>query len=204
MFGMGLGINSHQRLPTIAVGSSRFVPGILSSKSLRTKLMKESRYLYEVGRYDDALQLLNIAFEATPDTKPAYYVPLCDIAAAIYFEQNDLKSCQEFNEKSQQIRQASFEGLTCKRMFHYQNLGNLAAAQGNCEKALKHYEKSVEKLMDYELQYKEKDMILEIYCMMTGHIYFLDGDDDNAMKRFTEAVKMLERYEHEAAPLYAR
>ena len=204
MFGMGLGINSHQRLPAIVVGSSRFVPGILSSKSLRMKLMKESRYLYEVGRFDDALQLLHIAFEATPDTCPSYYLPLCDIAAAICFEQNDLKSCQEFNEKSQQIRQASFEGLSCKRMFHYQNLGNLAAAQGNCKKALKHYEKSVEKLLDYELQYRENEMILEIYCMMTGHIYFLDGGDSNAIERLTEAVKMLERYEYEAAPLYAR
>ena len=201
---MGLGINSHERPPGIVVGSSRFVPGILSSKSLRMKLMKESRYLYEVGRFADALQLLNIAFEATPDTCPAYYLPLCDIAAAICFEQNDLKSCQEFNERSQQIRQASWEASFCTRMFHYQNLGNLAAAQGNCKKALKHYEESVNQLTDHDLQYKEKDMILEIYCLMTGHIYFLDGDDSNAMERFTEAFKMLKRFEYEAAPLYAR
>ena len=97
MPGVRLRINHHQRLPTIVVDCSKFMPGMLPIKSLRMELMKENRYLYEIGRYDDALQLLRVAFEATPVTISGWYVPLCDIAAAIYYEQNDLESCQEFN-----------------------------------------------------------------------------------------------------------
>ena len=92
-------------------------------------------------------------------------------------------------------------------MFYYQNFGNLAAAQGNFTKALKYYEDSFDqlkcKLKYKELQYHDDDMIMEIYYMMTGHIYFLGGDDGKAIEQYREAVKMFKPYENEAAPLYA-
>ena len=204
MAGIGMSINNHPRLLAIVVDCSRFMPGMLSSKSLRIKLMKESRYLYEIGRFDDALQLLHIAFEATPESIPGYYEPLCEIAAAIYYEQNDLKSCQEYNARSQRLRQASLGGDFSQRMFHYQNLGNLAAAQGNFKKALMHYEMSLDQLMHCTMQYNENDMFLEMYHMMTGHIYFLDGDDRKAIEQYREAIGTLKYHEKDAAPLYAR
>lgn len=55
--------------------------------------MRKPRYPYEFGRLDDALELLKIAYASVPDKQSAIYAHLCNTAAVIYYEQNDLGPC---------------------------------------------------------------------------------------------------------------
>lgn len=55
-----------QTLPSLA-NCSRIVFGKSSSRSGRIRLVKEPRYLCEVGRLDGSLELLEIAYQTVSD-----------------------------------------------------------------------------------------------------------------------------------------
>ena len=149
-----------------------------------------SRYLYELGQLNDGLELLNIAYDSVPDEYSAIFAHLCNSAAVIYYEQNDLKPCREFNEKSRKIREAILSEDDLDRATSYHNLGSLASAQGTYDEALKLYAKTERT----QVRAGEKaDISLGIIHMMTGRVFFLRGQYLSASKRYEMAEEIFAR-----------
>ncbi len=149
--------------------------------------MKEPRYFYEVGRLDDALQLLEIAFETVPDKESALYAHLCNSAACIYYEQNNLKACQEFNEMSLRIREKILAPDDLDLVDSYHNLGSLASVQGQYDKALELYAKTEKIRVEAG---KEAVIYLGLTHLMIGRVHFLREEYTEASKRYDMAEEI--------------
>ena len=148
------------------------------------------RYLYELGQLNDGLQLLSIAYDSVLDRQSAIFAHLCNSAAVIYYEQNDLKPCREFNEKSRKIREAVLGEDDLDRVASYHNLGSLASAQGNYNEALELYAKTERA----HLKAGEEAVIsLGLVHMMIGRVFFLREQYLSASKRYEEAEEVFAR-----------
>lgn len=178
------------RLCLSSVNCSRIVPGKSSSKPYRIRLTKKPRYLYECGDHEHALQLLDIAYEAVPDKQSALYAHLCNSAAAIYYEQNDVKRCRESNEKSLRIREAVLAPNDLDLVNSYHNLGSVASAQGRYDEGLELYAKT-EKI---RVEASEEAVIsLGLTHMMVGRVYFLRKQYSTASERYDIAEEIFAR-----------
>ncbi len=148
------------------------------------------RYLYELGQFRDGLELLKIAYNSVPDKQSAIFAHLCNSAAVIYYEQNDLKPCREFNERSRRIREAVLNEDDLDRATSYHNLGSLASAQGKYNEALELFAKT-EKT---QIKAGEEAIIsLGLIHMMTGRVFFLREQYLSASKRYGMAEEVFAR-----------
>jgi hypothetical protein len=62
-------------------------------------------YLYEVGDYDQALEIIQIGWEAHGNADSLYHADLCNTAGTCYLEKNFLVKCREVLETSMRIRE---------------------------------------------------------------------------------------------------
>ena len=145
---------------------------------------EERRYLYECGRLDDALELLDTAYQTVPDKQSALYAHLCNSAAVVYFEQNNLTPCRRANENSIRIRKAVLAPDDLDLVNSYHNLGNLASAQGRYEEALELIAQT-EKVRVAAGQ--EAVISLGLTHMMTGRVFSLQGKYPEALDRYDMA-----------------
>ena len=166
--------------------------------------------MLEVGRLNDALELLHIAFKMIPERKSALYMRLCDIAAAIYYEKNNLRSCQEFNEKSERVRETGFCGNPIEELTHYQNRGKLAAAQGKYEEAFELYHQIG---VDYhDIKRKERHpnssyqnhLVLGLTLMMASRVHLVQKEYKLCKDWIRSAAKHLFLDLEISSPLYAQ
>ena len=157
------------------------------SKLDRVQLIKEIRYLYECGRLDDAQKLLEIAYETVPDKESALYAHLLNSAAVIYFEQNELKFCQERNDESLRIREKVLAPDHLDLMTSYHNFGNLTSAQGHCDKALEYFAKTEPIRVEAG---EEAIVSIGMIHMMTGRVHFLRKDYAAALDRYDMAEEI--------------
>ena len=102
----------------------------------------------------------------------------------MYYEQNDLKPCREFNEKSRDIREAILSEDDLDRAASYHNLGSLASAEGRYNEALELYAKTERT----HIKAGEEAVIsLGLIHMMTGRVFFLREQYSSALKRYEMA-----------------
>ena len=108
----------------------------------------------------------------------------------MYYEQNDLKPCREFNEKSREIREEVLGEDDLDRAASYHNLGSLASAQGRYSEALELYAKTERT----HIKAGEEAVIsLGIIHMMTGRVFFLREQYVSALKRYQMAEEIFAR-----------
>ena len=105
----------------------------------------------------------------------------------IYYEQNDLKPCREFNEKSLKIREMVLDSSDLDLVDSYHNLGALASAQGRYDEALELYAKA-EKIR--KEAGKAAVISLALTHMMIGHVHFLHKQYSSALKRYKLAEEI--------------
>ena len=146
--------------------------------------------MYECGRLDDALELLDTAYETVPDKESALYAHLCNSAAVVYFEQNDLNPCRRANENSLRIRTAVLAPNDLDLINSYHNLGNLASAEGRYDEALELLAKT-EKVRTAAGQ--EALISLGLTYMMIGRVFTLQGKYSEASDRYDLAAEIFER-----------
>ena len=142
--------------------------------------------MYECGRLDDALELLDIAYQTVPK-ESALYAHLCNSAAVIYFEQNNLNPCRRANEESLRIRKAVLAPDDLDLVNSYHNLGNLASAQGRYEEALELLAQT-EKVRVAAGQ--EAVISLGLTHMMTGRVFSLQGKYSEASDKYDMATEI--------------
>ena len=148
------------------------------------------RYLYELGQLNDGLDLLKIAYNSVPHRQSAVYAHLCNSAAVIYYEQNDLKPCRDFNERSRKIREAVLSEDDLDRATSYHNLGSLASAQGRYDDALELYAKTERTLIKAG---EEAVISLGLIHMMTGRVFFLREQYLSASQKYRMAEEIFAR-----------
>ena len=143
--------------------------------------------MYECGRLDDALELLDIAYQTVPNKESALYAHLCNSAAVVYFEQNNLNPCRRANEESLRIRKAVLAPDDLDLVNSYHNLGNLASAQGR-------YEEAMELLAQTErvrvAAGQEAVISLGLTHMMTGRVFSLQGKYSEALDKYDMAAEI--------------
>lgn len=148
------------------------------------------RYLYELGQLNDGLELLKIAYDSVPEKNSAIFAHLCNSAAVIYYEQNDLELCREFNERSRGIREAVLGEDHLDRATTYHNLGSLASAQGRYDEALELYAKTERT----RIKAGEEAVIqLGLIHMMVGRVFFLREQYLTAWKKYQMAEEIFAR-----------
>ena len=64
-----------------------------------------TRYLYEISSYDEALQIIEIGYDACTDKDSLQYADLCNTAGVCYLEKNLLDHCRKALETSLGIRE---------------------------------------------------------------------------------------------------
>lgn len=89
-----------------------------------------------MGEFDDALRLLEIAYTICPDKGSLVYAHLCNSAAVIYFELNDLKKCEIKNDIAFQIRERLLPKYDLELANCYHNQGLLEGARGRQDESL--------------------------------------------------------------------
>ena len=148
------------------------------------------RYLYELGQLNDGLELLKIAYDSVPEKNSAIFAHLCNSAAVIYYEQNDLELCRESNERSRGIREAVLDENHLDRATTYHNLGSLASAQGRYDEALELYAKTERT----RIKAGEEAVIqLGLIHMMVGRVFFLREQYSTAWKKYQMAEEIFAR-----------
>ncbi|CAD6586563.1 MAG: hypothetical protein ASARMPRED_002760 [Alectoria sarmentosa] len=150
-------------------------PPIQTRPELGELLKNAVWYLYECGQLDDALELLEIAYETVPDKQSALY--------------NDLKPCRDFNEKSLQIREAVLAPDDLDLVSSYHNLGGIASAQDRYDEALELLTKTE------EIRVKagaETVVSLGLTHMIVGRVHFLRKQYSAASERYDMAENTIE------------
>ncbi|ETS76502.1 hypothetical protein PFICI_11889 [Pestalotiopsis fici W106-1] len=102
-------------------------------------------YVSDLGDWDDTLQLTHGAAEACKEVDEGGLTRahLLNTESQIHFSMNKLDKCREALEESQRIREKRL-GLVHEELANtYMNLGNLEAAEGNYDKSLDFYERSI-------------------------------------------------------------
>ena len=143
--------------------------------------------MYECGRLDDALELLETAYQTVTNKESALYAHLCNSAAVVYFEQNNLTPCRKANENSLRIRKAVLAPDDLDLVNSYHNLGNLASAQGRYEEALELLAQT-EKVRVAAGQ--EAVISLGLTHMMTGRVFSLQGKYSEASDKYDMAAEI--------------
>ncbi|KAL8735537.1 MAG: hypothetical protein Q9166_000705 [cf. Caloplaca sp. 2 TL-2023] len=155
-------------------------------------------HLYEKGALNEALKLLDIAYEACRDRFSLTFAHLRNSAAVSFFELNELKQCKDAKEEVLQIR----AGLGSKGATQsYRNLGNLASAQGRLDKALEYFGKAENaSVQDGEFE----TVFLSVIHMVTGHVLYLKSDSEAALERYERSQKAFLKGLGPASQLHAQ
>lgn len=142
-----------------------------------------------------------MAYTAVPDQGSALYAELCNLAALIYYAQNDLKRCQEYNEKCLKIREAILAPNDPDLVNSYHNLSSLATARGRYDEALEILAKT-EKI---RIDGREEALIsLGLTHMGIGHVYFFRQQYFAASERYHMAEETLKLGLGPSSPLMAQ
>jgi tetratricopeptide (TPR) repeat protein len=162
---------------------------LLLSFLLRHCLLRD-RYLYEIGEFDDALKLLDMAYTVCPDKTTLVYAHLCNSAAAILFELNDLKKCKEMDDKAFAIRSTLLpeDDLDLAACFH--NLGLLEGAQGRQDESMA----LIARAERARVKAGEEAIIsLGLGHLIYGRAHFFKSQFQEARARYDEAGKIFAR-----------
>ncbi|KAK2795921.1 hypothetical protein FQN51_009579 [Onygenales sp. PD_10] len=118
---------------------------IQTSQELQELMKNCVWYLYERSDFDEALQLLEIAYKTCPDPENSLiYAHLCNSAGVIYYDQNDLKRCKASFEQCLRIREKKLPADDPELATIHSNIGSLMASLGEYDSSLSYLNKSDE------------------------------------------------------------
>ena len=130
---------------------------------------------------------MDTAYQTVTDKESALFAHLCNSAAVVYFEQNNLTPCQKANENSLRIRKAVLAPDDLDLVNSYHNLGNLASAQGRYEEALELLAKTETVRVAAG---QEAVISLGLSHMMVGRVFSLQGKYSAALDRYDMAAEI--------------
>ena len=93
-------------------------------------------YQCEIGEHDESLKTLQIAFDACEDGTGLIYSQLCNNAACLSYEPNDLTDCRIYNEKALGIREKKLKSDDVDLANLYSNLGCLLHSENRLDDSL--------------------------------------------------------------------
>ena len=167
--------------------SSSSDSALKSSPNLDELLKNCAWYQYEIGEHDESLKTLGIAFGACEDKTGLIYSQLCNNAACIYYELNDLNNCRKYNEDALNIRRKKLKSDDVDLANTYSNLGCLLLSENRLDDSLEMYRKAE----NIERKYTQDDP--EYLCLTVlsiGRVHFVKKKFDIARSYYDQAKKM--------------
>ena len=158
-----------------------------SSAHLDELLKNCAWYQYEVGEHEESLKTLKIAFDACEDKTGLIYAQLCNNAACIYYELNDLTNCRKYNKQALSIRQKKLKSDDVDLANTYSNLGCLFLSENRLDEALEMYGKAE----TIERKHTQDDP--EYLCLTVlsiGRVHFVKKKFEMARSQYEQARKM--------------
>ena len=168
--------------------SSNSTDRALKSSANLDELLKNSAwYQYEVGEHEESLKTLKVAFDACEDKTGLIYAQLCNNAACIYYELNDLTNCRTCNEQALSIRKKKLKSDDVDLANTYSNLGCLLLSENRLDESLEMYRKAE----NIERKYTQDDP--EYLCLTVlsiGRVHFVKKKFEMARSQYELAREM--------------
>ena len=158
-----------------------------SSADLDELLKNCAWYLFEIGEFGESLMLLDIAFDACEDKEGLIYAQLCNNAACIYYELNDLVRCRESNELARKIREEKLKSDDVDLANTYSNIGCLLLSERRLDDSVEMYRRAEE----IEVKHAGDDpnyLCMTLLCL--GRVYSVKKDFETAQSYYDRAKKM--------------
>ena len=158
-----------------------------SSANLDELLKNCAWYQYEIGEHDESLKTLRIAFDTCEDQTGLIYAQLCNNAACIHYELNDLDKCRIYNKKALGIRGKKLKADDVDLANTYSNLGCLLLSENRLDESLEMYRKAE----NIERKHTQDDP--EYLCLTVlsiGRVHFVKKKFDIARSHYDQAKKM--------------
>jgi tetratricopeptide (TPR) repeat protein len=159
------------------------------------------RYLFETGELDDALSILDIAYDMCTDKTTLVYAHLCNSAAVIFFEMNELKKCQEMNDIAYSIRSKLLPENDLDLANCYHNLGQLAGSRGDYDASMAYLAKAEKARISAG---EEAIISLGLGHLIYGRAQFNKMEYQGATERYGLAEKIFARTLGVRSQLYAQ
>ena len=158
-----------------------------SSANLDELLKNCAWYQYEIGEHGESLNTLKVAFDACEEKQGLIYAQLCNNAACIYYELNDLNNCRRYNEHALNIRKKKLKVDDVDLANTYSNLGCLLLSENRLDDSLEMYRKAE----IIEKKYTQDDPeYLCLTILSIGRVHFVKKNFAMARSQYEQARKM--------------
>lgn len=149
-----------------------------------------SRYLYESGEHDAAVDLIQKGMAMCPDPeKSLHYAHLCNTAAVVHFDGNNLKESEMMHWKCLRLRKAMLTDNNPILSASYLNLGQVYSAQGKMKDAFDMFEHY--KQINTKSGVPEMIQTQGLTRMIFGRAKFVQGDFKAARELYDESKSCL-------------
>lgn len=172
------------------------VPRLRTTDKLVALIGNCAWYLYEVGDYDNALLIIDIAYTAIGDTSSLLYADLNNTEGNCKLELNKLLEGRQCFNIALSIREARLAADDIELAAVYHNMGNLESAAGNYDAAMDYFRKT-EAIRMTQGETAENQLALLYLCI--GRCMALETALEGAQD-YAEAQNMVSRAEN----LFAR
>ena len=161
---------------------------VLKSSANLDELLKNCAwYQFEIGEHDESLKTLQIAFNACEDKTGLIYSQLCNNAACIYYELNDLTNCRTYNDQALSIRKRKLKSDDVDLANTYSNLGCLLLSENRLDESLEMYRKAE----SIEIKNSQDDPgYLCLTVLSIGRVHFVKKQFHIARSHYDRAREM--------------
>ena len=144
-------------------------------------------YQYEIGEHEESLKTLKIAFAACEDKAGLIWAQLCNNAACIYYELNDLTECRKNNVQALNIRKKKLKGDDVDLANTYSNLGCLLLSEGHLDDSLEMYRKA--EIIERKNPQDDPEYLC-LTVLSIGRVHFVKKNFEMAQSQYEDAKKM--------------
>ncbi|RMZ87885.1 hypothetical protein DV736_g4887, partial [Chaetothyriales sp. CBS 134916] len=156
-------------------------------------------YLFEIGEYDECLNLVAIARSAVTDQSSLLFSHLLNTEGVTYYELNMLGPSRLAMEQCLEIRRSELGDDHPEVAISLGNLGNIELAEGNHEVA---FECLGEAASIREAMGDEAAVMLGVNYMQIGHVKAQIDDDTAAYAMYQKSEGVLNKYPNDLYRAY--